>query len=749
MHYTPLVLALLATAHCLDLRAHRAATPPAPPPEPATNAAWLSLFRRYTDPLPASTNLLPLCGNGVVNTAADYNAHYQAGGAPIDISARYGPGMEATVDVTEVCDDGNRLDGDGCSADCMTLDAIVSVCSVRSLDMPANMEKIVIDSVTGKAYAVTATEIYGIRVNLTVGAIVFDSLAQKPFPADAVSDMANGVMHLYEKRAAAVHRFHIDPAGALMEGNISTVMLGTIDPTTETGYFFTYNSEPYLMTKNHVDICIAQIYNPATRQCFNFGVALTPVTRTMGVRLFQNFLIVFMETVTATIGLDTFTSSIAPVSRFLSGNIWGDMFTNSFQASMLATFTNNDISIGLSSDLTLKAQLMAAMGVEIHSYSPTFVQRTTSGIRNILLPTDTYAGDMMGMGNPDVMRALVSGPNNLACDSMSHCVLDIPLGYDIFDSNGIIPLAPSYFDICADLASSANISLNQSASDLVNDPAYKDLMANIQDEIIRHMQPIYPKSLAMHPHTGGWWILRNDQIVYVSQRGSSVMVVPPGSRPTQATQSQCLPVDVGVCGTCAWAEPGQPCQQCSAKDDSSTAWQIQCGAGSRCSMGARRRLLTALDTVDVQCIIANCSLAEAASALPQATIPQTDIRQLIITISTNAPDTALRQMRDAISSHSLTWIVVTQPAALYATAMPDTDESSGSGNSMAMIAGVIGGVVGATIVGVIAYSTIKYMQAKKPTQPAATPSMFNNVPVDPSGYTPLKQTDSTTHPRDE
>lgn len=79
--------------------------------EHATHA----LYNRFQDPLPADM-IAPLCGNGRLDTFDDYLKL---------------PGFSMGSDriyVHEACDDGNRLDGDGCAADCTSMDAPTAPC---------------------------------------------------------------------------------------------------------------------------------------------------------------------------------------------------------------------------------------------------------------------------------------------------------------------------------------------------------------------------------------------------------------------------------------------------------------------------------------------------------------------------------------------------------------------------------------------------------------------------------------------
>ena len=94
------------------------------------------------DPILDNPRFLPLCGNGRIDTKLDYEAYYANPiHLPLNLTKQqilYGrhdvvnPTMPHSVTILadEECDDGNRLDFDGCSADCMHVDAWTSSCEI-------------------------------------------------------------------------------------------------------------------------------------------------------------------------------------------------------------------------------------------------------------------------------------------------------------------------------------------------------------------------------------------------------------------------------------------------------------------------------------------------------------------------------------------------------------------------------------------------------------------------------------------
>jgi cysteine-rich repeat protein len=88
----------------------------------------------------------PLCGNGILDTKADYIRLYGPGFESMKMRypkrAFFGEGYFGESDPTlndmydiymiadEACDDGNRQDSDGCSSDCMSFDMLTSSCEI-------------------------------------------------------------------------------------------------------------------------------------------------------------------------------------------------------------------------------------------------------------------------------------------------------------------------------------------------------------------------------------------------------------------------------------------------------------------------------------------------------------------------------------------------------------------------------------------------------------------------------------------
>ena len=123
------------TAQAIDLAALRRNAPLSSPTLPT------QIYAHYMEPL-GPADFLPLCGNGRIDNATDYERYYATHPSwtawPMYPGSGFGPRSGPTQNVSlrmaidELCDDGNRLDGDGCSSDCVWRDALVPPCEVSA-----------------------------------------------------------------------------------------------------------------------------------------------------------------------------------------------------------------------------------------------------------------------------------------------------------------------------------------------------------------------------------------------------------------------------------------------------------------------------------------------------------------------------------------------------------------------------------------------------------------------------------------
>jgi cysteine-rich repeat protein len=167
--------------------------------------------------------LLPLCGNGRLDTRADYEALYARNGAEpppwslqmtyaglynyYDPTSRAMPlGWDQLYNLTvlpaaeegEACDDGNRADFDGCSADCMTLDLWAPACElavVPSSSSSLEFEALLYDPFRKVMVVSAADGLYSLGLATdTAPALLATRLAPKDFRCGGLVRLPGGIL---------------------------------------------------------------------------------------------------------------------------------------------------------------------------------------------------------------------------------------------------------------------------------------------------------------------------------------------------------------------------------------------------------------------------------------------------------------------------------------------------------------------------------------------------------------------------
>jgi hypothetical protein len=228
-------------------------------------------------------------------------------------------------------------------------------------------------------------------------------------------------------------------------------------------------------------------------------------------------------------------------------------------------------------------------------------------------------------------------------------------------------------------------------------------MASINSNVGTYVQNKRMKRVEKHPVSKAWISMRNNVLVYVSRRGVNVRTGP----------NRCLPMDVGMCGKCMWAEAGAACRTCSLSESLSIAWQVQCKS---CLAPSRRRRLLGAEIVNyVEVVLGNATEASLSELFPAAEVRASALGVSVRIIDSDHPDTDIRAMRAAIAEHP-EWVVVTQPVVVY------PEQSSANTQVLGTPALVIvGGVCGIIVLGGIAYTILKcYKHYNPPMQSAFT-----------------------------
>jgi cysteine-rich repeat protein len=339
------------------------------------------LYNNYNSPLPVELNggtFLRLCGNGVLNKASDYND----------------PGDSIQVD--EECDDGNRLDGDGCSADCMDVDTLVSPCKVNVV--PLNC--VAIDPVTDAVYVGTKA---GTILEMTVGPTQVTTTLVSTQAAESMAAY-NGSLFVYGNKQLHWHGEHMDA---------------------NNGFWLQLGNEPIFITFTPTQVKVVNCAKKTTlaldatvniTHCYtssNSPIACRGPDGEYSIRTTQNE--------DGTYSLQTGTISFSaysqpPTSEDDPTIAWAKTFLEYASRSMVQIFVPTKTILG---DSRVKRSREIVV-------SPTLFAVTKSNIRALRSPSTVSAfqtQDVQAIGNQLLVRAIKTA--DIFCYEDEPCYLDV------------------------------------------------------------------------------------------------------------------------------------------------------------------------------------------------------------------------------------------------------------------------------------------------------------------------------------
>lgn len=570
------------------------------PPVPGLDLALLRLpastqvaDQPRSPPLPS--NFMPLCGNGRLDTASDYQAYYSRPGAQpaLSLPGYAIPDADRTKTVAlqiwpdETCDDGNTADYDGCSADCMHKDLWTSACQLRlDRDIPA-MEAILH---TGGRTALlsAASGLYSVNLYPEPGdtAVQTDLLQGKTF---AVTDLFfSGTVLLY---SAPQQRLWQWAGGAL-----SQVKDFPLKPWTT----HAYQAGDWLVMNDDETVAAYNTVSGSLATC-KPGTLMDPGCIYL--------LVMGGDTVVMACGFDRVIIGLAPSltcpyihyapdpSTNAAKTIWDD----AFQAVQNVLFARQQrysmtvqSSIPVGPPYYLDVYTPMGLWAEVPLNSP----RGWVNVNSTQTPPITFLGDSSLL--------LASRTNNVACYAGARCVFDMSPQYDLL--GGGLDLQGSWQGVLqyVILKMTQGTGVTDFAALRGNAALYSAVMGQWSAVFSQIVLPRVVFSSLKHPASNNLWAVRADGLYEVTKSGVPVQV-----------GGKCMPSNVALCPYCQWAAAGGRCAPCSVASPSSQAWVLQCSSG--CSTG--RRLLQAaqsLQTVPIEFVVGgnDADLAPALSGVP-------------------------------------------------------------------------------------------------------------------------------------
>lgn len=543
-------LLFLPLVACMDIVSYRATL--TPPPN-----------RSILPQPPFCPGLLPMCGNGVIDKK-NYSYSMMVPGLQFDEPRM----LNVTVAIDEVCDDGNNLDNDGCSSDCMDLDAWVSTCELR-VDTKRHYEDVFINA-NGTMYFSASDGIYELRPTLSHMA---STLVAPKSMSVANMHLRDGVFWLWSPSTAAVWKTNgSDVIKVNDTGLQSTNYEGSFVEHASGLLLFCYDDNGTVVLNLDTGTLTHRAGRiPRVSIILYVSEAFLLIT-TEGGRVYvplQGTMEIYGPRYTANFWLDAINTMVAPMSNGKSIPTNIDIIIDSTKANLLPWKQKSTV------------------------VTPWFLGSLHTSLYGLCSRGDSY---LIALGNPAILNDALGHP-----DCSKWCSLDLPLTSNVLQK-GLSTKGKTYYDVLVDLLGGSDPR-----------PPYSSNVTNAFAQL-QSMINFKPR-FSLHPVTQSMFSWYNNSLFEISKTGTGV----------EFDDGTCLVSGMAPCSKCMWAVAGTKCQPCSTKANT-WAWTVQCQG---CSMG-RRLLQDGASKVSftVQAPLANVSAiwpeAVARGDFVDVTLPCTD-----------------------------------------------------------------------------------------------------------------------------
>jgi cysteine-rich repeat protein len=603
------------------------------------------------DPILDNPAFLPLCGNGRVDTKADYTIYYLSH-PPLNLTKqqilyqRYdvqNPNMlhNITILADEECDDGNRFDLDGCSADCMHVDAWTSACEI-AVDVDNKTliyEDLIFDTVRNVMVVSASDGIYSL--NLAVGDFAMKArlIASKSFPITSISRRLNSLI-LYssvdqtlwqlldgessislqrnlshERRLTEWNdKGHFNTDGSIIIHD-STMMLFFASPSSVP--ITCNNSEGYVMRK-----CVfLQITNEGDNafQCSSFEGTIRVIIGPKSCALFPPY-------------------STPSDSK----SLLYDVVTMTTQQAAMFNLVPYSINVTITppqalDSIFLYAQYYTPWGILIECPISSARKMGSAGMAS-------SPNQMHFIGDASLV-SMVTLQTDGNCGP-AHCGLDTKLQYDILDPNPLRNTGVmSWGDVLQDkiIREAGNAPMLTTIAAIKDTPArYSNVLNAFFASFMQITAPLTVLAFQIHPVTHNLWALRRDKLVEISKSGVQL----------QRLDGKCIPSGIALCPACQWAPSGSTCRPCAQADANSWAWTAKC----KDKVCAGRRLL-AVGVTNIRFTITGNATTITLN-WPDA-VKSGSVYNIVV--ATTDPIAEMRRIREKLELIVIDVQVVTQP----------------------------------------------------------------------------------------
>lgn len=597
------------------------------------------------DPILASPLFLPLCGNGKIDTKADYKVHYiNSSNLPLilpkqqlDIHSNNVQGADKNytlfIYADEECDDGNHDDLDGCSADCMHMDLWTSSCEIEfkiTNNVSSNLnqdsmtyEDILYDADVTHSMIVSAADgIYsfknlalesqGINNSMVLSHVEVELLASKTFQ---VTNMFIYVNHtLLILYSAKLQTFWGVNLNNNVNRNESQRM--KIELLKNVSHLILPNKQKYdhddlmiwdMNAHYNVEMAYLIVHNSTTMLYLPIEYILGNHTASDPTSLLsycdlggrkrkcdftehKNNDSVFTCDYywSFTIGPNNTCKKDPRPADTSNRNIWGDMMTKGTVLSLSYIQIPYNMKLNITpNDVAQEDFLFFHYRYIYHPFGALY---EVPGVTPRKLGAHATPSEFNWLAyyiDTSAVSDMISNP--IETCGAEYCMFDDPIDYD-----GLISYKKSNTasiktwntlldELIKEMGEKGNV---RNISAIRNNTfLYNKLITNFTRAFEQITKPRFILAYQKHPLTHNVWVIRQNKIMEISKSGVIVR---------RQDNGKCLPVGVGLCSTCrTWAPSGAKCRPCSEVDLTSLAWNLMCGEAAGCDARQNGRRLMA------------------------------------------------------------------------------------------------------------------------------------------------------------
>ena len=568
-----------------------------------------------------------------------------------------------TAHATEVCDDGNRIDNDGCSADCMLRDLWVSPCPLK------------VDGSLGRVEAILPFTDDAMLVSNFYAFMLVQSL---PRPGDRVLNATTvlskdyKVTNLIRTRSNAIVAYSSSTQKLYtidVDRKTSTLMLDlSLTLTTgrsDSAYQYASGSDLLVVRDSHsvvlVNLATLTIRGKcAVVQSLDQAVYMDDPNGEDVLTIRTPVGTVRVQPVATPLGVQC-TEASSTWGSDAVGDMWRDSFRSMLDTMGQSRHPANNIATfkadGSNTGSTFRGQsVYLPMGL--------WAESSSSFLRDLVnAPLKVSSA---WVGHPGLIDAYSS--TSPVCASSGSCALDVSSDYDLVTHyagqvyvNWQTRLQSVLKDVVTGIADFPALYANAGA--------YARLWAAWTADVSKNGMGHKIRDFAVHPVTGNIWAISSEGWLYeISKSGVTLFV--------NDHSGKCMPSGVAVCDPCMWAEAGGVCKPCTPTNPTSWAWSVQCQSCGAIPTGTMNVYIefSATKQFDLP------SCAQGVTWIPGEGFSTSFIAR----VYTKTPIQCMRALAEVLPGSP----VVTKPSVLIGL-----DAPGGGIDVVAIIGGVMGGVV--------------------------------------------------------